>query len=146
MYNIGIWVNDGGSLMAAKNIRFKEHDIKEITGKKFGLLGIKFVDAQANEFMWWPKWDDVRFLFLLSIFIEWANEGPYKWSEMEAFLKDMEELPNTVAAWVGDELPKAKGKLKNLIDQGKFDEVARILTRSDLKKVADWYAKKSKLA
>ena len=65
---------------------------------------------------------------------------------MEAFLKDVEGLPNTVVAWVGDELPKAREELKNLIDQGKFNEVARILTRSDLQKVADWYAKKSKLA
>jgi hypothetical protein len=131
--------------MVTKNIKFKEHDIKKITGKKFGLLGIKFVDDQANEFMWWPKWDDVRFILLLSIFTEWANEGPYKWSEMEAFLKDVEGLPNNVVAWVGDELPRAKKELKNLIDQGKFNEVARILTRSDLQKVADWYAKKSGL-
>lgn len=35
-------------LMVVKNIRFKEHDIKNITGKKFGLLGIRFVDDQAN--------------------------------------------------------------------------------------------------
>ena len=132
--------------MVTKNIKFKEHDIKQISGKKFGLLGIKFIDDQANEFMWWPKWDDVRLLLLLSIFTEWANEGPYKWSEMEAFLKDIEGLPNSVVAWVGNELPKAREELKKLIDQEKFNEVVRILTRSDLQKVADWYAKKSELA
>ena len=131
--------------MITKNIRFKEHDIKKITGKQFGLLGIKFFDDQGNEFVWWPKWDDVRLIFFLSIFTEWANEGPYKWSEMETFLKDVEELPRTVAAWVGAELPKTRKRLKNLIDQGKFDEVAMILTRSDLQKVADWCAAKSKL-
>jgi len=65
---------------------------------------------------------------------------------MEAFLKDVERLPNTIVASVGNELPKAREELKNLIDQGKFNEVARILTRSDLQKVANWYAKKSELA
>lgn len=131
--------------MVTKNIRFKEHDIKKITGKQFGLLGIKFIDDQGNEFVWWPKWDDVRLILFLSILTEWANEGPYKWSEMETFLKEVEELPRTVAAWVGAELPKTREQLKNLIDQGKFDEVAKILTRSDLQKVADWYATKSRL-
>ena len=128
--------------MVAKNIRFKEHDIKKITGKKYGLLGIKFVDDQTNEYEWWPKWEDIRFILFLSILTEWANEGPYKWSEMESFLKDIEDLPGTITAWVGAELPKAREQLKNLIDQGRFDDVANILTRSDLKKVADWYAKK----
>lgn len=132
--------------MVTKNIRFKEHDIKKITGKQFGLLGIKFIDDKGNEFVWWPKWDDVRLILFLSIFTEWANEGPYKWSEMETFLKEVEELPRTVAAWVGTELPKTREQLKNLIDQGKFDEVAKILTRSDLQKVVDWYATKSSLA
>jgi len=68
--------------LASKNIRFKKYDIKKVTGKKFGLLGIRFTDDQANEFVWWPKWDDVRLILLLSISTEWANEGPYKWSEM----------------------------------------------------------------
>lgn len=131
--------------MVTKNIRFKEHDIKGITGKQFGLLGIKFIDAQANEFVWWPKWEDVRFILILSIFTEWANEGPYKWSEMEAFLKEVEDLPRNIAAWVGEALPKAREQLKDLINQGKFDEVVKILTRSDLQKVADWYATKSRL-
>ena len=130
--------------MVVKNIMFKEHDIKEITGKKLGLLGIKFIDGQGNEFVWWPKWGDVRFILFISIFTEWANEGLYKWSEMEAFLKELEDIPKNVVAWVGDELPKAKENLKNLVDQEKYGEVARILTRSDLQKVADWYANKSK--
>jgi len=131
--------------MFMKNIRFKEQDIKKIPNKKFGLLGIKFIDDQTNEYEWWPKWEDIRFILFLSIFTEWANEGPYKWSEMEAFLKDIEELPSTIAAWVGAELPQASQRLKDLIDQAKFDDVVKILTRSDLQKVADWYAKKSHL-
>lgn len=45
---------------------------------------------------------------------------------------------------MGDELPKVSEQLKKLIDQGRFDEVARTLTTSDLQRVADWYAKKSK--
>ena len=48
--------------MATKNMRFKEHDIKKIAGKKFGLLGFKFVDDQSNEFVWRPKWDDAQLL------------------------------------------------------------------------------------
>ena len=131
--------------MVTKNIRFKEHDIKKIMGMQFGLLGIKFIDDQGNEFVWWPKWDDVRLILFLSIFTEWANEGPYKWSEMETFLKELEEIPRNVAAWVDTELPKAREQLKSLIDQGKFDEVARILNKSDLQKVTDWYATKSSL-
>jgi hypothetical protein len=131
--------------MVTKNIQFKEHDIKKKTSKQFGLLGIKFNDDQGNEFVWWPKWEDVRFILFLSIFTEWANEGPYKWSEMELFLKDVEELPKNVAAWVSEELPRAREQLKNLIDQGKFAEVVKILTKSDLQKVADWYATKSGL-
>ena len=62
---------------------------------------------------------------------------------MEAFLKELEEIPRNVAAWVDAELPKAREQLKSLIDQGKLDEVARILTKSDLQKVTDWYATKS---
>lgn len=129
--------------MVTRNIRFKEHDIKKIASKQFGLLGFKFIDDQGNEFVWWPKWDDVRLILFLSIFTEWANEGPYKWSEMEAFLKDLEEIPRNVASWVDTELPKAREQLKRLIDQGKFDEVTKILTKSDLQKVTDWYATKS---
>jgi hypothetical protein len=64
---------------------------------------------------------------------------------MEAFLNGVERLSDTVVAWVGYELPKAREKLKNLIDQGKFDEVASILSNSDLQKVVDWYTKKSNL-
>jgi hypothetical protein len=139
----------GGKLMSkavvAKNIRYNGTDIKVIDNKKFGLLGIKFIDNQANEFIWWPKWDDIRFILLISMFTEWANEGPYKWSEMENFLKDVEGLPNTVAVWVGNELPRVKEQLTKLINQGKFNEVANILTRSDLQKVVDWYARKSKI-
>ena len=131
--------------MVPKNIRFKEHDIKKIAGKQFGLLLFKFVDDQGNEFVWWPRWDNVRLILFLSIFTEWANEGPYKWSEMEAFLKELEEIPRNVAAWVDTELPKAREQLKSLIDQGKFDEVAGILNKSDLQKVTDLYATKSSL-
>jgi len=131
--------------MVTKNIQFKEHDIKEKTGKQFGLLGIKFNDDQGNEFIWWPKWKDVRLILLLSVLTEWANEGPYKWSEMELFLKDVEELPKNVAAWVSEELPRARERLKKLIDQGKLGEVVEILTKSDLQKVADWHATKSRL-
>ncbi len=131
--------------MVTKNIRFKEHDIKKIASKQFGLLGIKFIDDQGNEFVWWPKWADVRLILFLSIFTEWANEGPYKWSEMEAFLKELGEIPRNVAAWVDTELPKAREQLKSLIDQGKFDEVAGILNKSDLQKVTDLYATKSSL-
>ena len=130
--------------MVAKNIRFKEHDIKEKTGKQFGLLGIKFNDDQENEFVWWPKWEDVRFTLFLSVFTEWANEGPYKWSEMQLFLKDLEGLPKDIAAWVSDGLPEARERLKKLIDEGKFAEVVQILTKSDLQKVVDWYASKSR--
>jgi hypothetical protein len=38
-----------------KNIHFKDNEIKEITNKKFGLLGIRFTDDQENEYEWWPK-------------------------------------------------------------------------------------------
>lgn len=131
--------------MVIKNISFKEHEIKKINGKKFGLLGFKFTDDQNNEFIWWPKWDNVRFILFLSVFTEWANEGINKWSEMEAFIKDLEEIPRCVASWVGSELPKVTEKLKNLIDQGKFNEVANILNRSDLQKVMDWYIAKTKV-
>jgi len=131
--------------MVNKNIRFKEHDIKKMPDKQFGLLGIKFIDDQGNEFVWWPKWDDVRLILFLSIFTEWANEGPYKWSEMEAFLKELEDILRNVVAWVDAELPKARERLKSLIDKGEFSEVARILSKSDLQKVTDWYATKSSL-
>jgi hypothetical protein len=86
----------------------------------------------------------MRYIFFISIFTEWANEGPYKWSEMEKFLKDVETLPSTVAAWVGSELPKVREELKSLIDKGEFNKVTTILTNTDLQKVAGWYANKSK--
>lgn len=132
--------------MAAVNIKFGDDWIlKQMSGKPLGLLGLKFKDGAGKEYVWWPKWDNVRFIYFLSTVTEWQNEGPFKWAETKKFIGEAQQIVASIRSWAEDSLKEQQAKLKQLIEQGKFREAATILS-SDLLQVADWVAQKNSVS
>jgi len=120
-----------------EKLGFVGHHLEKVRGKQFGLLGINFRDAQGKEFTWWPKWGEVRMLYVLATFVEWSNEGPYKWGETKRFVDHARGVENAVRAWAKEWAEQDRQRVKRLIQNGNFQQAAVILN-SDLPKVADW--------
>jgi len=118
-------------------LKFSGHHLEKVQGKQFGLLGIEFNDEAGGEFTWWPRWDEVRMLYVLATFVEWSNQGPYKWEETKKFVDHARNIEEAVRTWAGIWLDEDRKRLMRLIDNGNFRQAA-VLLNTDLLKVADW--------
>ena len=124
-------------VVKAEKLEFVGHHLEKVRGKQFGLLGIKFTDMQGKELTWWPKWAEVRMLYVLATFVEWSNEGPYNWGETKKFVEHARGVEEAVRAWAKEWVEQDRRRLKRLLDNGNFRQAAVILN-TDLLKVANW--------
>jgi len=128
--------------MERRAIRFVEHFVEKKPRKQFGLLGLKFRSQEGEEFIWWPKWGDVRVIFALAIATEWANEDIYRFGETEKFIEFARMWAEAPICWAKQSLERDKQRLTQLIEAGNYRQ-AHVLLNTDLLKVADWLAQSS---
>ena len=131
--------------MVRQNIFYKGCNWEDVPNKLGGLLKLFFKSEEEQEFVWWPKWEDIRQIYVLALITEWGNlRSPKEWQEVLKFEETAEEVKTLLLDWVSKHTQEARQRIIELLNQGDFHEATKLL-QSGVVEMAEWLKSQSRL-